>query len=261
MDEHQLQNKIQELENRVSELSAQLQRKTKEMEDFTYTVSHDLKAPLRGIDGYARILLAEKSDGLDEDSLRFLNIIVESAQKLHQLIDDLLTYSRLERRTLDYTTFEIQSVMDILLLEREQRIRADQGRLSIDIKFKTMTSESSILKQVLGSYLDNALKFKKPGCPPEINVGGEETKKAYRIWVKDKGIGFDMKYHDRIFEVFQRLHTDSEFPGTGIGLALAKKAAQRIQALVWAQSSLGQGAQFYIEIAKAIKPKNKVEEK
>ncbi|MBN2547587.1 MAG: PAS domain S-box protein [Anaerolineales bacterium] len=238
------------LEQRVAARTAELEAKNREMETFTYSVSHDLKAPLRGIDGYSRLLLDDYADRIDEDGQSFLRTIRNATEQMNRLIDDLLTYSRLERRLVSRMAIDLSELISSILGERSQELNDRNVQIIISLPCMHITAEPEGLAQALRNLLDNALKFTQSAAAPCIEIGGYETETACVLWIKDNGIGFDMQYHDRIFEIFQRLHRLEEFPGTGIGLALVRKVVQRIGGRVWAESVPGAGATFFLEIPK-----------
>ena len=239
-----------ELEERIAARTAALNAKTKELETFTYSVAHDLKAPLRGIVGYGRLLLEECSDQLNDDGRAFVKTINSSTEEMNQLIEDLLDYSRLERRDLKKCTIELQPLISTLVEER--RVEPASGNIDFVVRVNggTVHADTNGLTQALRNYLDNAIKFTKQVSNPRIEIGSEETPSGCRVWVADNGVGFDMKYHDRIFEIFQRLNRAEEYPGTGVGLAIVRKSMERMGGRAWAESTPGKGATFYLEIPK-----------
>jgi PAS domain S-box-containing protein len=237
-----------QLEQRIRERTAQLEAKTRELETFSYSVAHDLKAPLRGIDGYSRLLLEDYAAKLDEEGLAFLSTIRSSAQRMNQLISDLLAYSRLERQAITPRSIELTYLLEALVEERKAEMENHNVHLTMKVNNMTVVADAEGLTQALRNYLDNAIKFSREVAEPCIEIGAEETERTCRVWVRDNGIGFDMTYHDRIFEIFQRLHRDEDYPGTGIGLALVRKAMERMGGRAWAESAVGKGATFYLEI-------------
>jgi hypothetical protein len=239
-----------ELEQRVDDRTAALAAKTKELETFSYSVAHDLKAPLRGIEGYSRLLLEEHLEKLDEEGRAFLHTIRDSTGRMNQLIDDLLAYSRMERRALSVESIELRPFVETLVEERRAEMEERRINLTMKVNGGIVEADSEGLAQALRNYLDNAIKFSGDAPEPRVEVGVEETEKSCRLWVRDNGAGFDMKYHDRIFEIFQRLHRLEDYPGTGVGLAIVRKAMERMGGRAWAESGVGQGATFYLEIAK-----------
>ena len=238
-----------QLEKRVEDRTKDLALKNQELETFTYSVSHDLKAPLRGIDGYSRLLLEEHSSQIDEEGLSFLRTIRTAAGQMNQLIEDLLSYSRLERRTMMNNQVDIHTIVNNLILERKDDIRRNKINVIQEIPSRKFAIDEKALEQALRNLLDNAIKFSSNNIMPKIKVTmikADEEKSI--LCVEDNGIGFEMKYSEKIFDIFQRLHLPEEYPGTGIGLALVKKAMQRMGGRAWAESQPGMGAKFYLEI-------------
>jgi PAS domain S-box-containing protein len=237
-----------ELEGRVRERTAQLETANKELETFSYSVAHDLKAPLRGIDGYSRLLLAGYSDKLDEQGRQFLRNVRQAAQQMGQLINDLLVYSRLERRDMQADKVDPQALIRSLLAEYADEIRTRGVALSVDVSCTSVTADRDGLVMALRNLIDNALKFTRNAPKPTIEISARDTDTTCILSVRDNGLGFDMKYHDRIFVIFQRLHRSEDYPGTGIGLAIVNKAMERMGGRAWAESEPDKGATFYLEI-------------
>src|SRR5262249_530530 len=211
------------LEQRVEERTAALDAKAKEMETFAYSVAHDLKAPLRGIDGYSRLLLESHIPKLDEESRTFLFTIRASTERMNQLIDDLLSYSRLERRALACGPLELRPFVEALVEEKQLELEERKIQLTLQVNGGSVLADAEGLAQALRNYLDNAIKFSSRVAEPRIEIGADEKENRCRLWVSDNGVGFDIKYHDRIFEIFQRLHRLEDYPGTGIGLAIVRR--------------------------------------
>ncbi|HEU4711959.1 MAG TPA: ABC transporter substrate binding protein [Pyrinomonadaceae bacterium] len=236
-----------ELETRIEQRTAALNAKSRELETFAYSVAHDLKAPLRGIDGYSRLLLEDYAGRLEGEGENFLQIIQRSTDEMNQLIDDLLAYSRFERRELHTGKIELAPIVTSLV-EEKRREAARSIDFVVDVNGGTVLADASGLSQSLRNYLDNAVKFTRNVDQPRIEIGTKEDADTCVIWVRDNGIGFDMKYHDRIFDIFQRLGATEDYPGTGIGLAIVRKAMERMGGRAWAESHPGAGATFYLEI-------------
>lgn len=242
-----LQNLNAELEQRVAERTAQFEAANRELESFSYSVSHDLKAPLRGIDGYSQILIEDYQQRLDDEGRRFLANIRRGVAQMHQLIEDMLAYSRMERRALDSRDVDLQALAGAVIASR-----GGDGQRPVHVELRIppleIRADRDGLTLVLRNLLENALKFTRERAEAWIELGARDEGDRIVLWVKDNGIGFDMKYHDRIFEIFQRLHRAEDYPGTGVGLALVKKAMQRMGGRVWAESMPGEGATFYLEL-------------
>ncbi|HLF28507.1 MAG TPA: ATP-binding protein [Anaerolineae bacterium] len=237
-----------QLEQRVAERTAELEAKNHELETFAYSVSHDLKAPLRGIDGYSRLLLEDHAARLDEEGRAFLNNIRFAVDQMRQLIDDLLVYARLERRVLALGRIDPRGLIEALVAERAEELQAGKTRLTLNLACQSVLADAEGLSQALRNLIDNAIKFTRDIAEPRLDIGGYDTDEACILWVRDNGIGFDMQYHDRIFEIFQRLHRVEDHPGTGIGLSIVRKAVQRMGGRVWAESAPNAGATFYLQL-------------
>ncbi len=237
-----------ELEERVCQRTAELATANKELETFTYSVSHDLKAPLRGIDGYSRLLLDQHHDQLDAEGRLFLNNVRQGVEKMGQLIEDLLTYSRMERRSLQDQRVDLARLVATVLDERKADIEATGVTVAVNLQGLSVQADAHGLAIVMRNLLDNALKFARGSRPPTLSIRGTAAEKSVILEISDNGIGFDMQFHDRIFDIFQRLQRAEDYPGTGIGLAIVFKAMQRMGGRVWATSSPGQGATFYLEL-------------
>lgn len=242
-----LQQLNAELEERVAERTKQLESVNQNLETFAFSVSHDLKAPLRGIDGYSKLLLDEYRPKLPEEAQLFIDNIRMATEQMQQLIDDLLAYSRVGRRELTVTHFSLRQIVDRILFEQSHDITS--GGIVVDDRITDLDLHTDLdcLMQILRNLIDNAIKFSRQSSDPKIELSSNVNARTVVICVKDNGCGFDIKYHDRIFNIFQRLHRADQYPGTGVGLAIVVKAAERIGGRVWATSELGKGAEFFLE--------------
>lgn len=236
------------LERRVQVRTAELATANKELETFTYSVSHDLKAPLRGIDGYSRLLLEDHLGQLDDEGRLFLRNVRHGVDQMGELIEDLLAYSRMERRSLHGVQVDLDQQVAGVLAERENDIQARQLDVQTDLGHLCALADPDGLTMVLRNLVDNALKFTRDTPHPRLRISAQAQPNHVTLTVQDNGIGFDMQFHDRIFEIFQRLQRAEDYPGTGVGLAIVRKAMQRMQGRVWAQSAPGQGATFFLEL-------------
>lgn len=245
--EERLRQINQDLERRVNERTEQLREANRELEAFSYTVSHDLKAPLRGIDGYSQLLEEEYAAQLGDEGRQFIGRIRRGVQLMGELINDLLDYARLERRDMVRHPVDVVALVHDVVEAYGPDIERNRARLSLELVPMTLALDRDGMAMVLRNLIGNALKFSR-GCEhPQVQVGSSCENGHHRLWVRDNGTGFDMQYHDRIFGIFQRLHRAEEYPGTGVGLALVAKAMQRMGGRVWAESAPGQGATFYLE--------------
>lgn len=234
------------LEFKVGERTAQLLIKSKELESFCYSVSHDLRAPLRGIDGYSRLLLEGYHEQLDEEGRSFLKNVRAATQHMTDLIEDLLAYSKLERRTVSTSAIKLSSFVSSLLDQWHSGCK--NARFTVETADFYVNVDPEGLAIALRNLIDNALKFSQYAAEPTIEIRAKARGHHCVLSVRDNGIGFDMRFYDKIFEIFQRLHRADQYPGTGIGLAMVHKAMERIGGRVWAESQLGAGAVFYLEL-------------
>lgn len=236
-----------ELEARVAERTAALEATNGELEAFSYSVSHDLRAPLRAIDGFSRILHEDHAHELSDGARRHLDVIARNARQMGQLIDDLLAFSRLSRQPLNVTTVD----MSTLVRQVADEARRDAGDRPIELMVAPLPpvrGEHALLRQVWANYLQNAVKFTRDRSPARIEIGHRLENGEAVFFVRDNGAGFDMKYTDKLFGVFQRLHRPEEFQGTGVGLAIVKRIVSRHGGRVWAEGEEGRGATFYFTL-------------
>lgn len=251
-EQHEAQRAIEkardELELRVQERTRELKLANRELETFTYSVSHDLKAPLRGIDGYSRLLLEDHADKLDEEGQLFLHNVRHSVAQMSQLIEDLLAYSRMERRNLVHSAVHLDKLIQHVLSDRRDDVEQRQVAVTVDLAESQVFADMDGLTLVLRNLVDNAIKFTRETPSPTIRIESTKTDGGTEISVQDNGIGFDMRFHDRIFDIFQRLQRAEDYPGTGVGLAIVRKAMQRMGGRVWAESEPGSGARFFLEL-------------
>lgn len=248
--ESEIKKLNEELELRVKQRTTELQSAILELETFTYSVSHDLKAPLRGIDGYGKLLLDLYGAELNEEAKHFINTIRASTQQMNQLIDDLLEYSRLERGQLTHENIPIKTFVNDLVSLYQTVLEHNNFTVNLNVPDIEIRTDSKALRIAVRNLLENAIKFTKKQANPTIEIGLNEGESFWILYVKDNGIGFNMKYHDRIFEIFQRLHRAEDYKGTGIGLAMVHKAMQRINGSVWGESVPDQGSTFNLELPK-----------
>lgn len=224
-------------------------RSNRELEQFAYTVSHDLQAPLRHISSYIE-LLADKNNSLhDEESKRWISVTMKSVERMRSLIDDVLMYSRLEKKVPEFDTVEIQVIYDEVLEVLHQSIQESQAVITHD-SLPAIYCIPNLIHEVFQNLLENALKFHRKGVTPRIHLSVDSKGESWVVSVKDNGIGMNPNYLDRIFIPFQRLHKESESPGTGIGLATVKKIIQMHGGTIWAESTEGEGTTFLFTIPK-----------
>ncbi|MEI7989379.1 MAG: PAS domain S-box protein, partial [Chloroflexota bacterium] len=238
-----------ELEQRVRERTVQLEIANHELESFSYSVSHDLRAPLRGIDGWTLAVMEDCSDQLDEQAIGYLNRVRYQTQRMGQLIDDLLEFSRLSRAEMRWGIVDLTAIAQAVTA-RLIEIQSERAvKFIIQPGMKTQ-GDSRLLEIALTNLLDNAFKFtsKRPFAKIEVGHNGDLASPVF--FVRDNGAGFDMAYADRLFGAFQRMHQTSEYPGTGIGLAIVQRIIHRHNGRVWVEAQVDQGATFYFTIEK-----------
>ena len=247
----EIQRLNSELEERVRERTAELEITVKELAAFTYSISDDMRAPLRAIDGFSRVLMEEYPEKLDNEGKRLLNVIRGNATQLAQLIDGLLMFSHTGREPLDQTDVNMEEVARSAF----EQVRSSEGRRQATFEVHELPSafgDRGMIHQVLVRLLSNALKFTRPKEKPYIEVGCKGPVGSQNVYyVRDNGVGFDMQYADKLFGVFQRLHSMDEFEGTGVGLALVQRIVSRHGGRVWAEGTVNAGATFYFTLAKA----------
>jgi signal transduction histidine kinase len=232
---------------KLQEHTAQLEALNKELESFTYSVSHDLRAPLRAIDGFSRMILKQHGGQFDENTKRQFDVIRNNTKMMEQLIDDLLALSRLDRSALSISRLNI----DDLIKDVWEDLKTSNPERPVDFKIGPVPpcqGDRSLIKQVLINLLSNAVKFSKVRDVPFIEVGGHSAEDESIFYIRDNGVGFDMQYHDKLFGVFQRLHTAGDFEGTGVGLAIVQRVILRHGGRIWAESEPDKGATFYFTL-------------
>jgi two-component system, sensor histidine kinase and response regulator len=235
------------LERRVRERTAELEATNKELEAFSYSVSHDLRAPLRHISGYAEMMGESPVAPLCEEDKRFLEKISEGAKKMRRLIDDLLDFSRTGRSELRRSKIKLDDILEQTLQDIQPET---QGRSIIFEKhpLPVVQADPALLRQVFSNLLLNAVKYTRPRNPAKIEIGGQLEPEVAVIYVRDNGVGFDPEYADKLFGVFQRLHSPNEFEGTGVGLANVRRIVTRHGGRTWAEGRPGEGATFYFSL-------------
>jgi light-regulated signal transduction histidine kinase (bacteriophytochrome) len=234
-------------EEELEKRTAQLEELNRELESFSYSVSHDLRAPLRAIDGYARLILKKQGDKFNEDTLSKFNVIRNSTQIMGQLIDDLLTFSRLGRQHMSITKLD----MDAMMRDAWKELQVINPDRNISLTVNNTPAgygDRALIKQVCINLLSNAIKFTKYMDDAHIEIGGCTDGDENVFFVKDNGVGFDMAYYDKLFGVFQRLHSSEDFEGTGVGLAIVQRIIHRHGGRVWAESKVDEGTCFYFSL-------------
>lgn len=255
--EQEIQKLNLELEDRVKQRTAQLELANQELEAFSYSISHDLRAPLRSINGFAQIILEEHNTELTADTNRYFDLIRKSASMMGNLVDDLLNFSRLGRQSLQKTKVSPGVLVEEVLETNQMEIQARKIEVKVG-KLPVCSADPALLKQVFANLITNAIKFSKDQPKPKIEIGfsratppntkGGQAVERDCYFVKDNGVGFDMKFYDKLFGVFQRLHRAEDYEGTGVGLAIVDRIIKKHGGSVWAASEIGKGATFYFSL-------------
>ncbi|MEG4517693.1 MULTISPECIES: ATP-binding protein [unclassified Microcoleus] len=238
------------LEERVRERTAELEEVNAQLESFTYSVSHDLRAPLRGISFFAEMLLQDRTSELDSTAQDYLYRINDAATLMNTLIENLLEYSRLSKANLPLKAVSLNLIVDRSIAQLEAEIAQKKARITVVEPLPAVWAHPPTLLQVLANLLSNALKFMQPGIAPQVRVYAEAEEEYIYLWVEDNGIGIAEKFHDRIFGLFDRLHGQEVYPGTGIGLAIANKGVDRMGGAIGLESTLGIGTRFWVKLRK-----------
>jgi PAS domain S-box-containing protein len=243
-----------ELEDRVAERTAELEAANRELEAFSYSVSHDLRAPLRHIQGFVEILMGKNEDSLDAEARQHLKTIAESAGQMSRLIDDLLAFSRAARAELKKTRVNLRDLVRGVIQDLSHEF-AERDVEWVIHNLPDAEADPVLLRQVLINFISNALKYTRPRRTARIEITGKPGNKEHVILVRDNGVGFDMRYYHKLFGVFQRLHRSSDFEGTGIGLANVRRIIHRHGGRTWAEGELDRGATFYFTLPRTIRGK------
>lgn len=231
---------------RIAELEAELERARQEMRAFSYSVSHDLRAPLRAIEGFSRIVSEDYAQALDEDGRKYVQHVLQNAQIMSVLIEGLLSYHRLNEKPVSKSAVNMTQLTSELLgvLPKPASVEIKPPQLP------TIPADPALMRMAWEQLLSNALKFSKQVEKPAIEFGADERDGEHVLWIKDNGVGFDMQYANKLFQVFQKLQKDPEFEGHGVGLALVRRIAEKHNGRAWAEAAPNQGATFYFAVPK-----------
>jgi PAS domain S-box-containing protein len=232
------------LEERIAERTAQLSSINKELESFSYSISHDLRAPLRAITGFSQILARRHRSSLDEEGRQYMDYIVEASARMEQLINDLLNYSRLGRKSINIHPVSLKHIIDTIHNDFKQRLENIGADFIVATDLPNVQGDESLMLQILSNLVDNAIKYRSNEVALVIKIACEKNHKGYNISVSDNGIGIAEEYFDKIFNIFQRLHSEEQYPGTGIGLATVKKAISQLNGTIEVKSIVGKGSTF-----------------
>ncbi len=239
-----------ELEQRVRERTAQLEAANKELESFSYSVSHDLRAPLRAISGFSEIIARRHRAALNEEGRHYIDNIVQASERMGALIDDLLTYARLGRTGVRHEPVSLAGLVNEIGRQLQTRLEETRGKLTFPEDLPRVLGDRTLLGQIFTNLIENALKYYKVGVPPEVSLTYFVEERHVVVKVSDNGIGIPSEYQEKIFNVFQRLHSDDDIPGTGIGLASVRKSVELLGGSVWVESKAGEGSTFFVRLPK-----------
>jgi light-regulated signal transduction histidine kinase (bacteriophytochrome) len=251
-DRMESEAEVRQLNHSLEKHSAELQAANKELEEFSYSISHDLRGPLRAITGYAEILLGEHLAQLDKDGQQMVEAVSRNSHHLTRLIDDFLAFFRFGRTQVNPINFDMKTLTQAAI----EVVRPVNGR-TIDFRVGAMPAaygDRAMVRQILINLLSNAVKFTSHAKRAVIEVGSVRRNGRTVYFVRDNGVGFNMKYYDKLFGVFQSLHKDEGFEGTGIGLALVHKIIRRHGGEIWAEGKVSEGATFYFTLSAAAEP-------
>ncbi|MDP1946128.1 MAG: ATP-binding protein [Nitrospirota bacterium] len=241
-----LANSLTSMLSNLRERGTSLMRKTKELEAFTYSIAHDLKGPLREIEGFSSLLEKRFQEAGDPQVKHHIDVIRRSALRLTHMIDALLKYSRLEQQDLPCTRFNVREMVNSLLVDRQNQLAGMSPQITVNLPVTDLYGEPVSIRQALVNLLDNAIKFSRLSPVPSITIGGQKTPTECILWIQDNGIGFDIDQKEKLFGLFERLHNAQEYEGTGVGLAIVKMVMEKHGGRVWAESSPGSGSTFYL---------------
>ena len=250
-EQEMLQREAERLEQKVSERTAQLQESVRSMDSFCYTIAHDLRAPLRAVNGFIATLMESHASSFDEDGRDLSRRISEAARRMDQLIQDLLAFGRLSHAELPMRKVDLAAVVEAAWAQLAGEVKEKKAELFVREPLPDVIGNPTLVEQIAVNFLGNSLKFVEEQAPPRIEIRAEPRNGFVRLWFEDNGIGIDPAYHAKIFGLFERLHSARKYGGTGIGLAIAQKGAERMGGAVGVESAPGQGSRFWIELPAA----------
>jgi PAS domain S-box-containing protein len=244
-----LKDVARELEDTVAKRTAHLQTTIAELESVSYSLSHDMRAPLRTIQGFSQIILAEAGEKLGELEKSLLQKSINAALRLDRLIQDVLTYSRVAREKIELSTIDVEQLVHQIIDERPD-LQPPKAEIVIQAPLQPVCGHEAYLSQCISNLLDNGVKFVPPGTQPRIRIWSETNDGLVRLWFEDNGVGIPKEAQERIFGLFQRMYTEKEFPGTGVGLTIVRKAVERMDGKVGVESEPGKGSRFWMQLRK-----------
>lgn len=245
------ENQLLKAHRDLKQKAAELKRSNDELEQFAYVASHDLQEPLRMVASYTQLLARRYKDQLDEDANDFIDYAVDGAERMQQLLNDLLQFSRVGTSTKPFTNVDLKEVVEKSLQNLEKYIEEHEAKITIETSLPELTVNELQLIQLFQNLIHNAIKF-RGDQPPKVWINAEEQDNRWQFSVTDNGVGIDQRHQDRIFMIFQRLHNRNKYEGSGIGLAICKKIVERHGGIIWVDSTPGEGTTFYFTIAKEL---------
>ncbi len=249
-DEAEIRRLNENLERLVRDRTAQLEEVVSSMQAFSYSVSHDLRAPLRNVQTLAQAMLEDYGDRLDDLGREYANRLVASARRMDALIRDLLSYSRLTREELSPQAVSVASAVSEALRDLGDEIARRNAEVKVEEPLPAVSAHRVTLALIIRNLVANGLKFVAADVRPRLRIWGEDKGETVLLWVEDNGIGIAPEHRDRIFRVFERLHGEESYPGTGIGLAIVQKGVERMSGRCGVESELGRGSRFWVELPK-----------
>jgi signal transduction histidine kinase len=235
------------LEQKIIERTSQLEAANKELESFSYSVSHDLRSPLRAINGFTQVLAEDYADKFDEDGRIVMAEIIANSKRMGELIDNLLEFSHIGKQKLSIANINMKDLVDTVVRELQQQ----ETHRVINVSVRPLTDskgDRNLIKQVLINLISNAFKYTGKETVAQVEIGSYTKDDQEIYYVKDNGVGFDMRYYEKLFGVFQRLHSNNEFEGTGVGLAIIHRVIAKHAGVVWAEAKVDEGACFYFSL-------------
>jgi PAS domain S-box-containing protein len=244
----ELQEYARGLESKVHKRTEMLNERNAEMQDFCYSIAHDLRAPLRSIQAMSQVVLEDYDTALDSTGKSYLNRIVQAGRQLDELTVDLLEYTRFSREEITLMSIDLDKVVSDVIGNLSESIQQKQADIRVRSPLPAVIGQHAYAVQIVGNFLSNALKFVRPGKKPIVEIWAEKADKRVRLYVKDNGIGIFPEYQEKVFVLFERLHPQGEFEGTGAGLTIARKAAQRMHGNIGVKSQPGEGSTFWLDL-------------
>jgi PAS domain S-box-containing protein len=251
--EAEIQKLNAELEQKVEQRTSELKSTVNELEAFSYSVSHDLRAPLRAIEGFSQMLLEEHAGSLNAEGRRLLNVVRKNTLHMSQLIDDLLAFSRVARKDFVKRRVPMEDLAKLIVDELQMDEKGARCRITVK-KLPDIYGDAPLLRQVWTNLISNAIKFSRDAASPSIDISASEDSEGITYRIRDNGVGFDMQFSNKLFGVFQRLHSVQEFEGTGVGLAIVQRIILKHGGRVWAEGRMNEGATFYFTLPRAADP-------